>query len=178
MDLGDESRQHRIVNLVDRACQDVRNISHELNMGVSENFGLVPALKELVSHLQKSNSIGVEFTHSLQGILIESQNEILAYRIVQELVSNVLKHANASKLTISLTGFDEEGIVNIMVHDNGKGFNPKALTKTTKGIGLDSLQEMVDTIEGEMSIDSNEQSGTTISIDLPVISREISIEEP
>lgn len=178
MELEDESKQHRIVNLVDRACQDVRNISHELNMGVSENFGLVPALKELVLHLQKSNEIKVEFTTSLVGIHIESQNEILAYRIVQELVSNVLKHANATKLTISLTGFDEEGIVNIMVQDNGKGFEPNALTKSTKGIGLDSLQEMVETIEGEMSIDSNALSGTTISVDLPVISREISIEEP
>lgn len=178
MELEDESKQHRIVNLVDRACQDVRNISHELNMGVSDNFGLVPALKELVAHLQKSNEIKVEFTTSLVGIHIESQNEILAYRIIQELVSNVLKHAHATKLSISLTGFEEEGIVNIIVQDNGKGFDPKALDKSAKGIGLDSLQEMVETIEGEMSIDSNSQSGTTISIDLPVISREISIEEP
>ncbi|WP_421764074.1 tetratricopeptide repeat-containing sensor histidine kinase [Ekhidna sp.] len=178
MEIQDPIKQQKIVNLVDRACQDVRNISHELNMGVSENFGLVPALKELVDHLKQSNELKIELTTSINKVHIESQNEILVYRIVQELVSNVLKHANATKLSISLTGFEDEGIVNILVQDNGKGFNSKALIKDSKGIGLDSLEEMVEKMDGEMSIDSDMRSGTTVSIDLPVIKTELSIEEP
>lgn len=178
MEIEDSQKQQKMISLVDQACQDVRNISHELNMGISKNFGLVPALKELVDHLKRSKELQVQFTASLEMIHIDSENEILTYRIIQELVSNVLKHSKATKLTISLTGFIDEGIVNLMVQDNGIGFKHKSLTKTTKGIGLDSLEEMIEKMEGEISIDSNRQSGTTVNIDLPVISRHVSIEEP
>ncbi len=173
----DASRYQRIAGLVDQACQDVRNISHELNMGVSENFGLVPALKELVAHLQVSNKIRVEFTASLSTIYIDSESEILIYRIVQELVSNVLKHAKATRLTISLTGFVEEGIINVLVQDNGKGFDANQTDKRSGGMGLDSLKEMVQKLDGDMGIDSSAKGGTTVTIDLPVTAPEITMEE-
>lgn len=178
LDHPDAARYQRIVSLVDQACQDVRNLSHELNMGVSENFGLVPALKELVAHLQKSGEIGVEFTASLSNVYIDSESEILIYRIVQELVSNVLKHANATRLTISLTGFVEEGIINILVQDNGKGFDANQPDKRSRGMGLDSLEEMVQKLDGDMGVDSSAKGGTTVTIDLPVTSPEITLEEP
>ncbi|MCE7995167.1 MAG: tetratricopeptide repeat protein [Roseivirga sp.] len=163
----DEAKQEKIIGLVDQACQDVRNLSHELHMGVSENFGLIPALKELTSHLQRSNDLQVQFSASIDNVLIDSQSEILIYRIVQELVSNVLKHARATKLTISLTGFEEGNLVNILVEDNGKGFEPEKLNKESKGIGLDSLMEMIRKLDGEIEIDSSFKSGTTVSADIP-----------
>lgn len=163
----DEAKQEKIMGLVDQACQDVRNLSHELHMGVSENFGLIPALKELTAHLQRSNGLQVMFSASIDTVILDSRNEILIYRIVQELVSNVLKHARASKLTISLTGFEEENLVNIMVEDNGKGFQPGKLEKESKGIGLDSLREMIEKLDGEIQIDSSAKSGTTVIVDIP-----------
>lgn len=163
----DEVKQEKIIGLVDQACQDVRNLSHELHMGVSENFGLIPALKELTSHLQRSNGLQVMFSASLDIVILDSDNEIMIYRIVQELVSNVLKHAGATKLTISLTGFEEGNLVNILVEDNGKGFEPEKLDKASKGIGLDSLMEMIQKLDGEFEIDSSVKSGTTVSVDLP-----------
>lgn len=172
----DEARQEKIIGLVDQACQDVRNLSHELHMGVSENFGLIPALKELTAHLQRSNDLQVMFSASIDNVMIDSQNEILVYRIVQELVSNVLKHAGATKLTISLTGFEEGNLVNIMVEDNGKGFEPEKLDKASKGIGLDSLTEMIEKLDGEIDIDSSVKRGTTISVDIPFEVPNVSIE--
>lgn len=163
----DEVKQEKIIGLVDQACQDVRNLSHELHMGVSENFGLIPALKELTSHLQRSNGLQVMFSASLDSVILDADNEIMIYRIVQELVSNVLKHAGATKLTISLTGFEEGNLVNILVEDNGKGFEPEKLDKASKGIGLDSLMEMIQKLDGEFEIDSSVKSGTTVSVDLP-----------
>lgn len=163
----DEAKQEKITGLVDQACQDVRNLSHELYMGVSENFGLIPALKELTSHLQRSNGLQVMFSASLDIVILDSHNEILIYRIVQELVSNVLKHARATKLTISLTGFEEGNLVNILVEDNGKGFNSEKLKRESNGIGLDSLTEMIQKLDGEIQIDSSFKSGTTVSVDIP-----------
>ena len=168
IDEGSIPNHGTLTTLVDQACADIRNISHSLNMGISENFGLVPALKELTTHLQKSNGLKVEFAASMCDGLMDSQNEIVIYRIVQELVSNVLKHAAATKLSVLLTCFEEENLVNILVHDNGKGFNTQVAKKNSEGIGLNSLKQMVANYDGEITFDSNPTSGTTVNIDLPL----------
>ncbi len=156
--------------LVDQACADVRGMSHSLNMGISENFGLVPALKDLAVHLGQSGGLEVEFNASMTECQLDSASEICIYRIVQELVSNVLKHANATKLSILLTCFSEENLVNIMVHDNGCGFDlTKNNESTSGGMGIKSIMQMVQQRHGEIYYDSNVASGTTVNIDLPII---------
>lgn len=154
-----------LIKLVDQACSDIRNMSHALNMGISEDFGLVPALQELSSHLREANELEVEFSASMNDGIIDSENEIIIYRIVQELVSNVLKHAKSTKLSISLTCFNDENLINILVQDNGKGFDTK---KEFNGMGLESIKQIVDHFAGEISLDSNAVSGTTVNIDLPI----------
>jgi two-component system, NarL family, sensor kinase len=166
-------KQQTIMGLVDQACDDIRNMSHSLNMGISENFGLVPALRELTTHLKQSGELEVEFSASMGECQIDSENEIIIYRIVQELVSNVLKHAKATKLSILLTSFEEENLINIMVQDNGKGFDTNQISK---GMGLNSMREMVDSCQGEIKFDSNSSSGTTVNIDFP-ITTELNITE-
>ncbi len=154
--------------LVDQACSDMRNISHSLNMGISENFGLVAALKELTDHLKHADDLKVEFEASMCDGLMDSENEILIYRIVQELISNVLKHADASKLSVLLTCFEEEEHVNILVQDDGKGFDIENVKDKPEGIGLNSLEQLVEECKGEITFDSNHVSGTTVSIDFPI----------
>ncbi len=161
-------REETIVQLVDQACTDIRSLSHSLNMGISEGFGLIPALKDLVVHLSNSGEMQVEFSEAMNGVKLDSEGEIFVYRIIQELIGNVLKHANATELSISLTHFDEEQLVNVLVEDNGEGFDPKALNPEKSGMGLRTLEDMVENHRGEISIDSNALRGTTISIDLPI----------
>jgi len=157
-----------LVTLVNQACNDIRNLSHSLNIGISENFGLVPALKELTDHLQHVNGLEVEFTAAMCEEQMSSENEIVVYRIVQELVSNVLKHAEATKLSISLTCFDDDNLINILVQDNGKGFEiPES--ENYFGMGLKSLVKIIGELHGEIRFDSNPASGTTINIDMPII---------
>lgn len=165
----DEIPNHGTLStLVDQACNDMRSISHSLNMGISENFGLVPALKELVTHLQDAGHLKVEFQASMCEGVLTSENEIIIYRIVQELVSNVLKHAEATKITILLTCYEDEGLINIIVNDNGKGFDVSEVKKKQNGIGLNSLTSLTEKHEGEINFDSHTASGTTITIDLPI----------
>lgn len=166
LDHPEDAKLEKVIGLVNQATQDVRNLSHELHMGVSENFGLIPALQELISHLKQSKQLKTKLSADLGAAHLSSENEILIYRIVQELVSNVLKHAQATKLSISLTGFEEDNLISIMVEDNGKGFDPKNLQKSDKGIGLDSLEDMIHKLEGEIHIDSLPGRGTTINVDL------------
>ncbi|MEP2023315.1 MAG: ATP-binding protein [Reichenbachiella sp.] len=167
MDDVKSERHKTMTTLVDQACTDIRDMSHSLNMGISENFGLVPALKELTGHLQQSGGLKVEFAAAMGDHQLNSENEIIIYRIVQELVSNVLKHAEATKLSVSLTYFEEESLVNIIVQDNGKGFDENLVEKESDGMGLGSLREMVERFEGDITFDTNRQSGTTVNIDLP-----------
>lgn len=158
-----------IASLVDQACSDVRGMSHSLNMGISEDFGLIPALKDLVAHLGQSGDLEVEFNASVAECQLDSVSEIAIYRIVQELVSNVLKHAHATKLSILLTCFAEDNLVNILVHDNGKGFDlPENGEPSIDGMGLHSIRQMVKQQQGEINFDSNPASGTTVNIDLPI----------
>ena len=153
--------------LIDQACSDIRNLSHSLNVGIADDFGLVPALVELTAHLRQANSLEVEFSAAMCQQKMEARNEIIIYRIVQELVSNVLKHAGATKLSILLTCFDEENIINIIVQDDGKGFDVEEEIAGS-GMGLNTLKEMIVDLRGEIRFDSNPASGTTVNIDLPV----------
>lgn len=154
-----------LTSLVDQACNDIRNISHTLNMGISQDFGLVPAIRELTDRLSRVNGLEAEFSASMGGESIGFDNEVVIYRVVQELISNVLKHAEASRLSIQLIYFEEDALVNILVQDNGKGFD---VDKGSTGIGLQSLTDMITNLHGDIKFDSNPASGTTVIIDLPV----------
>lgn len=158
----------RITELVNQACEDVRNLSHNLHVGMADQWGLVSAVDALVALLQQSRQIQVHATCNLNPETISMTQEIHIYRIIQELVSNVLKHSQATKVEIQVTGFDE--MVNVIVEDNGKGFDPKALSaKRDAGIGLSNLQERMAVLEGEFHIDSRLGKGTSISLDFPIM---------
>lgn len=164
----EDDRIKTLHQLVDQVYNDVRNMSHALNMGVSEDFGLVSALKELVAHLSQSGKLKVEFNAAVTDCAIPIEQEIVLYRVVQELVSNVLKHAKATEMTLLLTCFEDDQLLNIMVSDNGKGFEVQTSKAKSDGMGLQSLAGMVESLHGEMEIDSQPGRGTTINIDFPL----------
>ncbi len=164
----EDDRINTLHQLVDQVYNDVRDMSHALNMGVSEDFGLVSALQELVDHLAQSGNLKIEFNTATADCFIPFEQEIVLYRVVQELVSNVLKHAQATEMTLLLTYFEDEQLLNIMVADNGKGFAIEEAKVKSDGMGLHSLERMVRSLHGEMEIDSQPGKGTTINIDFPL----------
>jgi len=97
--------------------------------------------------------------------LLDGEQELQLYRIVQELVSNILKHSEATETNIQLN--QNEGSVNLIVEDDGVGFVPKESIKAD-GIGLSNLKARVAKLDGTFHIDSGKGAGTTISIDIPV----------
>uniref|UniRef100_UPI004048793D tetratricopeptide repeat-containing sensor histidine kinase n=2 Tax=Roseivirga sp. TaxID=1964215 RepID=UPI004048793D len=154
--------------LVDKACEDIRSLSHSMNIGISENFGLLPALKDLAYSISQSERIQVQFHASNFHQELDLATEVTAYRLVQELVSNALKHAKASKITIQLTCLDN--ILNLIVEDNGVGFDADHLMENSLGIGLKSIQGRIADMQGDFQVDSRIGKGTTVIIDLPVTS--------
>ena len=150
--------------LLDDACSEVRRISHDLGSGLLIKFGLVTTLENLRDNLQKSKQISaVLVTHGIDDRL-NNDVEIGIYRIVQELISNVLKHAEAKEVVIQL--IKNKGILNIMVEDNGKGFDVSKQEDT--GIGIINIKSRVEALNGKLLMDSTIGKGTTMSIDIPL----------
>lgn len=153
--------------LLDLAAGEVRNISHNLLSGVLAKFGLLPALKDLTDRINESGEITLNLIyHNVEGAL-NGEQELQIYRIVQELISNILKHSDASEATIQLIRNADEKVVNLIVEDDGKGFNP-TVPSLSGGIGLGNLKARVNKLNGHFHIDSGKGAGTSVSIDIPI----------
>ena len=94
---------------------------------------------------------------------MEQKIEIAAFRMVQECVSNALKHAKATAITISVTR--TTGALNVMVEDNGKGFD---MSQVSEGMGLGNLRQRAAEVGGAVQFDSSPGYGTTVTIDVPL----------
>lgn len=153
--------------LLDLAAGEVRSISHNLLSGVLAKFGLLPALKDLTDRINESGEIKLKLIHYNIENALNGEQELQIYRIVQELISNILKHSEAHEATIQLIRNDDEKKVNLIVEDDGKGFNPNA-PSLSGGIGLSNLKARVGKLNGSFHIDSGKGVGTSISIDIPI----------
>ncbi|WP_179320652.1 ATP-binding protein [Winogradskyella helgolandensis] len=152
-------------NLIEEAYQKVRSVAHAKNSGVIAKQGLLKAVRHMADKVSGSNTIKIEvLDHGLDNRL-ENSLELTLFRIIQELITNVIKHSEASEVTIHLTNHEDS--INIMVEDNGKGFNSNQITKTNKGMGISSIDKRVEHLEGQLTIESEINKGTTVIIDIP-----------
>ncbi len=150
--------------LIDEACAEVRRIAHDMVPHSLQMNGLAGVLSD-IKHTVQSRGLDCDVEiHQLNENLLGDQKTVMIYRIIQEVVNNALKHANATHLLIQLVGY-EEGL-NVLIEDNGRGFDVNSLI-SGKGMGLRSIESRVKYLEGSMNIDSTPSQGTTINIDIP-----------
>lgn len=160
--------------LLDEACDEVRKVSHDLHSGVLKKFGLKAQLEELAETINETKQIELRLLTHKFGDRLETKLEVNIYRIIQELIGNALKHARASILSVQLNRFGE--IIHILVEDNGVGFSEE-LVSEKGGLGLSGVKSRVEALNGKMNIDSTAGRGTTITIDIPYISKIALLEE-
>jgi|GEM_PF-2238544 len=154
----------RGTHLLDVAVEEVRRISHNLTTGVLRKFGLVAALEDLKDTLAGTGQIDFQlFAHGMDDRL-EGQLEINLYRVVQELVTNTLKHAQATVITVEVNRRADE--INLIISDDGKGFDQSSVK--SDGIGLQNMQQRIEKLGGNLHIDSVPGRGTTAVIDIPL----------
>lgn len=152
-----------IIKLIDIACEELRNISHNMMPVGIEEFGLI---KQLVSIIRKINS-----TETIQFYLhtfniddrLDKDLELSIYRICLELINNIIKHSKAKIGIIQFTRTDSQLI--LIVEDDGIGFD---INKKKEGIGLISIFSRVEAFNGKITIDSNKLGGTTTIIEIPL----------
>lgn len=151
--------------LLDQAYEEIRSMAHLKNSGVIAKNGLLPAIKKLAKNASGTNSLKVQVEDfGLDGRL-ENSLEIAIFRVIQELITNVIKHANASEAIIAIT--QHEDSLSIIVEDNGKGFDATKI-ETKEGMGLSSIERRIEHLEGTMEVDSTIGKGTSVLIDIPI----------
>ncbi len=155
-------RAETAVQLVKDSYTEMRTISHQMMPNALLKAGLATAVREFLQKIDESTlKVSLE-TIGLNQQRLHQQTETILYRIIQETVTNVVKHANASKLYIQIVQ-DEEGI-SLAIEDNGKGFQPGSVNE---GIGLSSIRNRVQILNGTVDFDSSPGKGTLVSIFIP-----------
>jgi len=147
------------------AYEKARNISHAKNSGVFANQGLLPAIQKMANKISLANKIEITVHEAHLTQRIENALEITIFRMVQELVTNCIKHAEANQVTIYLT--EHEETLNLMVEDNGLGFDTTYIKKQ-EGMGLYSIEKRIEHMGGTMTVESHRNKGTTVILDIPI----------
>lgn len=152
--------------LIEEAYQKVRDMAHLKNSGIIGNEGLVPAVKKMADKMSILNRLEINVIPFGLKDRLDNKLEVSLFRMIQELCTNIIKHAKASEVNIYLTQHNGTDI-NLIIEDNGIGFDPKAI-KSSDGMGLKSIEKKVEQMGGTFSIDTIMGKGTTIIIDIPL----------
>ena len=151
--------------LLDEAYQKIRGLAHTKNAGVIANEGLLPAILNMAKKATVPGRLKIEVVPFGLDERIDPTIEVNIFRMIQEILTNAIKHAEANEITIHLT--QHHDILNIIVEDNGKGFVPKKID-TKEGMGLPNIEKKIEHMGGTFTIDSSLGKGTSILIDIPL----------
>lgn len=155
-------------SLIDNAINGSRLLTYDLSPPILYELGLVPAIKWRLNQFEEKTKISTNFIIDKKVMDIVGDSSVLVYRIVCELLLNIIKHSEADSVNVEITQDKKNHY--ITVEDNGKGFDYKKETRliTPGGYGLFSIKERLDTIKGELIINSDNKSGTRAKIIVPV----------
>ncbi len=154
-------------NLLTKSIHDLRDIARSLSPDFLNEIGLTGAIEQQLLLLEKSKQY--KCTLAVEGEVYKNnqQCELVIFRIVQELLNNIVKHSEANTIKIEMKYLPEK--LTITVCDNGKGFDTTAMqsTETNQGLGLRNMHNRMTLINGSMNIHSNANEGTSALIELP-----------
>lgn len=153
----------KIISLVDESCREVRNVSHNMMPNALLKNNLAIAIKDFIDKIEKRSLKVRVYTEGLDDRM-DSNLEIILYRVIQECVNNVIKHAEASRLDISVLK-DKQGI-SATIEDNGKGFDIGDKDRF-EGIGLKNIITRIEYLKGIVDFDSSPGRGTLVALNVP-----------
>jgi signal transduction histidine kinase len=154
-----ELREHVV-----SALQDVRRLAVELRPAVLDDFGLVAALERLTEAFTEQTGMRVDFHSALGEKRLPPEVETALYRVVQESLTNIVKHANARSVSISLARRDSA--VAAVIEDDGGGFDQRVVREG--GVGLLGMRERLALLDGRLEIESRPGAGTTLVAEVPL----------
>ena len=166
INLNDASQQtafQNAISLVDDSVKEVRSVSHNMMPNTLLKLGLASAVKEFVTKIQGTPNLKVNLEIVGLNNRIEQEKETVIYRVIQEVVSNIIKHAKATELTLQIIKHEHE--LSILIEDNGIGFDTSKIN-SFEGIGVKNILSRIEFINGAVHFDSVLGRGTTVIIEL------------
>ncbi len=153
-----------VVQIITESLNDLRDISRSLSSEIIINNGLIKALENEINHLNKSCQYSIKLIITGEPIFMDSETELVIFRMIQESLSNIIKHAEATQVKISFV-YSENQLF-IEVHDNGKGFDT---SENKNGNGLSNIKSRAASLNGVAVFESEKQKGTVVKIRIPYL---------
>jgi signal transduction histidine kinase len=150
---------------IDEIIKSLRQISYNLLPNTLERKGLVAAVNEFTEIVNQRTQLQITF-HVIKPALLSKEKEIHVFRMLQEIIQNTMKHAQAKTLQIGLA--QEDRYLLILTKDDGKGFNVERAKEESTGLGLKSLESRKEILNGQLVIDSSPEQGTNHFIKIPI----------
>jgi signal transduction histidine kinase len=161
------ARLEESIGLVDRAVEQVRNLSLDLRPSMLDEFGLEAALRWYVDRLAERTGLTAHFDSETSVGELPYLVRTACFRVVQETLTNVVRHAHAKEVWVTLQGQEKE--VRVEIRDDGIGFKAEARNQGTRdGLGLLGIRERVELLGGQVDIESKRKHGTTVQVRLPL----------
>lgn len=156
--------EEKINEITQQAMQEVRKISHRLDASALKHVGLKTAIQDLIGAINETAGIRAEAIIELPADL-PGELSINLYRILQELINNTLKHAQATIITLDVTTVNE--MLSFIYEDNGVGFSLSNLSQ--KGMGLRNITARVEKLNGQISFERKPTNGFSTVIEIPLV---------
>lgn len=166
VDMPENIRIIKTIGHVENTRQRIKEIAHNLMPGILLSWGLCAAIHDLVEEAKSAKKVKIHFNNDCDDKAFQPAKSIMVFRIIQEILSNALKHSGASQIVISCSTRNQYFTLEIM--DNGKGFNLETNNLTGKHLGLQNIRTRLELLNATCTVQSSSQEGTRYNIQLPL----------
>ncbi len=161
--IKNNSLYKKTLDLINNASDELRKVAHNMMPEVLMKVGLAEALQDFCNNISSGKLLKITLQTFGMEERLNSSTEIILYRIIQELVNNIIKHAYATEALIQINR--EGNRLSVVIEDNGRGFDTKE-AEERRSMGMATVKSRVDYLNGRLTIDSRKDIGTTVMIDL------------
>lgn len=149
-------------HLIDESITTLKEISNKLSPHVLNHFGLLRAIQAFVERIELPGSPRIKLNSNLKEIRFDYNIEVVVYRIICELITNTMQHADATEVNIDL--FHDQNRLTLDYFDNGRGFDPDEVLNAGAGMGYSNMQSRIKSLDGTLNVIRNPEEGICISI--------------
>ncbi len=149
-------------DLLGKAIKDLRDLSHNLQNNRIHNIGIIESIRQLLFSLEKTGRYHTSFAASDHFHILDVNTDIILYRMIQEIINNIIKHASADTIDVDINS--EPAVTTVRISDNGVGFDTAVLKESGSGIGLRNIANRAKTINADVNIKSTPGEGTVITL--------------
>jgi len=159
-----EEKLNQTDELLGKAIKDLRDLSHNLQKNRIYDIGIVESIRQLLISIEKTGQYQTSFLASDNFHILDPSTDIILYRMIQEIINNIIKHASASTIDVEIK--NEQDTTIIRISDNGIGFDTSLLQQERSGIGLQNIINRAKTIDASVDVKSEPGNGTTITLNI------------